>query len=66
VKEKIIQRRTESFYHDREAKVLPDLDIGEPVYVELKSPDDKYTKSVIDQQVKSRSFNVSVNDRTYR
>jgi hypothetical protein len=49
VKEKIIQRRTESkFYHDREAKVLTDLAIGEPVYVELQSPDDKYTKSVID------------------
>jgi hypothetical protein len=45
---------------------MPELNVGEQVYVKLKGQDDNKTKGQVQQQVKSRSYDVTVNDRTYR
>jgi RNase H-like domain found in reverse transcriptase/Reverse transcriptase (RNA-dependent DNA polymerase)/Integrase zinc binding domain/Integrase core domain len=61
-----LNKREAKYYHDRKAKPMPELNVGEQVYVKLKGQDDKWTKGQVQQQVKSRSYDVTVNDRTYR
>jgi hypothetical protein len=67
VKEKIAHRRAKSkFYHDRKAKPLSELRIGEPVFVKLKGMEDDWRKGTVERQVKSRSYEVQVGGRNYR
>jgi hypothetical protein len=60
-----LNKREAKYYHGK-AKLMPELNVGEQVYVKLKGQDDKWTNGQVRQQVKSRSYDVTLNDRTYR
>lgn len=67
VTEKIERNKQRSkYYFDRSTRKMKPLEIGEPVFVKLKGADSPWTGGVIVEQHNERSYDVSVNDATYR
>lgn len=67
VKEKLQRNRQEAKYHyDRKAKVLPPLEIGQPVFVKLTPTEKEWTPATVVDPVSDRSTVVDVNGHEYR
>lgn len=68
VPDKIVEnRRRNKRYYDRNSKILPELEIGTPVIVQINPETSKqWTKGVIEQRVKDRSYVVNVDGALYR
>ncbi|XP_062703852.1 uncharacterized protein LOC134286278 [Aedes albopictus] len=67
VKEKItLNRRRAKAYYDRQSRSLPELEIGQPVFVKLKPTDKEWKKGTVINPVSDRSSVVAVEDREYR
>lgn len=59
-------RSDQSFSSIEQHKKANALQIGEPVFVKLKGNDSQWTSGVIVDKLNERSYEVNVNDTTYR
>ncbi|XP_062713226.1 uncharacterized protein K02A2.6-like [Aedes albopictus] len=62
-----VNRKKSKQQYDRKAKVLPDLEVGAPVYAQL-NPDSckQWTPAIVSQRQSDRSFVVDVDGSSYR
>ena len=62
------ERQKAKLFHDTNTKELPELLIGQPVYVKNKSshPDQPWVKGKCSEKLSSRSYKVDINGTKYR
>ncbi|UYV64550.1 K02A2.6-like [Cordylochernes scorpioides] len=61
-----IKRQQAKYYYDRKSKNLPDLDIGQEVYVRTPNTTPSWSKANITNEHNTRSYDVNIHGRTYR
>ncbi|UYV68635.1 K02A2.6-like, partial [Cordylochernes scorpioides] len=61
-----IKRQQAKYYYDRKSKNLPDLDIGQEVYVRTPNTTPLWSKANITNEHNTRSYDVNIHGRTYR
>ncbi|XP_062541083.1 uncharacterized protein K02A2.6-like [Armigeres subalbatus] len=67
VKEKLQRNRQEAkLNYDRNTKVLPSLEIGQPVFVKKTPTEKEWTRATVVDPVSDRSTIVAVGDQEYR
>ncbi|XP_058442935.1 uncharacterized protein K02A2.6-like [Malaya genurostris] len=67
VPEKIYRNRQQTKLHyDRKTRALPDLEMGQPVYVKLNPGNKQWARGTVTNPVTDRSTVVSIGDREYR
>ena len=68
VKEKLeIKRQYAKYYHDKNAKSLPQLDIGQPIYIKpYNSDSDPWKPGVITDKLSDRSYIIDSQGQTPR
>jgi hypothetical protein len=64
----IHKRQSAKMYHDRSARALPDLVVGQPIRAKSrpKVPDSRWIPGVVTAEVAPRSYLVEVDGRVYR
>lgn len=61
------KKRLSKHYYDRKTRMLPELIIGQPVFVQLRPEGNKrWLQGTIKEKLSERSYNVSVNGKVYR
>ncbi|XP_011859085.1 PREDICTED: uncharacterized protein LOC105556599 [Vollenhovia emeryi] len=67
VQEKISSSKLRSkYYYDRTARKLPELQVGQPVMVQLKPEENHWSKGKINHRISDRAYMVNVKDALYR
>lgn len=67
VKEQIKQNRQRAkYYYDRTARSLPELEVGQPVFVKKKPSDTSWSEGVVHSSFNDRSTVVDVQGQHYR
>ncbi|XP_065094486.1 uncharacterized protein K02A2.6-like [Ochlerotatus camptorhynchus] len=67
VREKItLQRQQAKAYYDRKARSLPELEIGQPVFVKMKPTDTEWKNGTVINPVTDRTTVVAIGDLEYR